>query len=100
MRYRKEDFGLLNLEGNLRRQTALKLFDYFDTFYVDRGLHKVLIDLAVDAHGRVFIDGYASPVLVVDLDFDRVAVFIDKLVVLRAKLGDDLALKHDASVIW
>ena len=84
---------------NLRRRTALKLFDYFDSFYVDRGFSKVLVDLAVDAHWRVFIDGYASPVLVVDLDFDRVAVFIDELVVFGAKLGDDLALKYDASVI-
>lgn len=91
--------GGLKFGENLRRRTALKSFDYFDTFYVDRGFRKVLIDLAVDAYGRVFIDGYASPVLVVDLDFDSVAVFIDELVVLRAKLGDDLALKYDASVI-
>ena len=89
----------LKFGENLRRRTAIKLFDYFDSFYVDRGFHKVLIDLAVDTHGRVFIDGYASPVLVIDLDFDRVAVFINELIMLGAKLLDDLALKHDASVI-
>ena len=89
----------LKFAENLRRQTTLKSFDYFDTFYVDRDFRKIFIDLAVDAYGCVFIDGYASPILVIDLDFDRVAVFIDELVVLRAKLGDDLALKHDASVI-
>ena len=48
---------------------------------------------------RSFIDAYASPVLVVDLDFDSVTIFIDELIVVRTKLGNDLALKHDASVI-